>query len=123
MRTALLIGLLIAAGITTTAQAQLGGLKPYQPPKPFSTDRDPYDLPKAYNTNPYDRDYSTNRDSPGYANTRRDKADDGYSPGGYSNGGSRQAPRYGAPPTSGYGGSRSTGANRDTSRCRVGLVC
>ncbi len=133
IRTAMLIGLIVlgAAGAASAQSGYLGGYKPYQPPKPYSADRDPYDLPKAYNSNPYARDFSTNRDSNAYVNTRRDRLDDGYSPGGYSAGGSssRGSSNGGylgyrpAPPPS-YGSSRSsTGSERDLSRCRIGIVC
>ena len=122
MRTAFLIGLMIAAGLASSAQAQFGTF-----PKP-KADRDPYDLPKAYNENPYGRDYSTNRDSNAYTNTSRDKRDDGYSPGGYSAGGSASRnsssggysgySRPAPPPT--YG----SGANRQNPNCsKPGVVC
>ena len=133
MRTALLIGLMVL-GAAGAAAAQ-GGYKPYQPrdygaapPAPRDYGRDPYDLPKAYHEDPYGRDFSTNRDSNAYVNTRRDRNDDGYSPGGYSSGSSSRGASSRAYPgmttRPSYGSNRSsTGSNRDTSRCRAGLVC
>ena len=85
MRIALLIGLL-AASVAGAAQAQY---QPYKPPKPYSSDRDPYDLPKAYQTNPYDRDYSKpapGTSGPGYRNvdgSASSRPNSGSSYGGY----------------------------------------
>lgn len=131
MRTALLIGLLVlgAAGAAAAQSGYLGGYKPYQPPKPYSSDRDPYDLPKAYQTNPYDRDYSTNRASRAYTNTSRDRLDDGYSPGGYSvggssNRGSSNGGYFSRPALPSLGSSRSSTGSRPNPACsRPGIVC
>ena len=100
------------------AHAQL--YKPFQPPKPFATDRDPYDLPKADRTNPYDRDYSKPDPAttgPGYRNVdgslpaqRRSNSSSG---GFYSGYGARPS----APPS--YG----SGVRQNPACARLGVVC
>ena len=108
MRTALLIGL-IAVGLSTSAQAQTQR-RPYDPPKP-------YELPKAYGTNPYDRDYSK---TDTYENQSKQKRYDSNA---------RDNDSYGS---GAFGSQRSSrgstwepaGSQRDRSRaCKPGLVC
>jgi hypothetical protein len=119
MRTALLISLIVL-GAAGAAQAQ-STFRPYNAVKPQSADRDPYDLPKAYQTNPYDRDYSKNRDdTAAYKNTYKNQRDDGYSNGYGANRNSSSSSSYG----SGSGSStwRPAGS-QSNNRCKPGLVC
>ena len=108
MRTALLIGL-IAVGLSTSAQAQTQR-RPYDPPKP-------YELPKAYGTNPYERDYGK---TDSYENQSKQKRYDSKP---------RENDSYGSgawgSPSSGGGSTWSpAGSQRDRSRaCRPGIVC
>jgi hypothetical protein len=116
VRNALLIGLMIAAVGGAAAMAQTNS--PYRNPYGMGPAKDPYDLPKPYQTNPYNRDYS-----------KPDRSDDG--PGYRNVDGS--TPRRNSEPSYGGYGSRSTGSNdsgygsssrnRDLSRCRPGIVC
>lgn len=67
MRTALLIGLL-AASLAGAAHAQMS---PFRNPYGMGPAKNPYDLPKSYYTNPYDRDYTKPDPAtrgPGYRN-------------------------------------------------------
>jgi hypothetical protein len=123
MRTALLIGLMVV-GVAGAAQAQ-GGYKPYQPKDygagPSATrDRDPYDLPKAQQTNPYDRDYSKpdpGTRGPGYRNvdgSLPSQRNSNSSSGGFYSG---YGARPSAPPS--YG----SGARRNPNCSKPGVVC
>ena len=99
MRTALLIGLL-AASLAGAAHAQVS---PFRNPYGMGPAKDPYDLPKSYYTNPYDRDYSKQAPAtrgPGYRNV------DGSLP-------AQRAPNSYGGYYSGYGGygSRPSGSN------------
>lgn len=109
MRTALLIGLMIAASLASSgAQAQTQR-RPYDPPKP-------YELPKEYGTNPYDRDYSKTDRYENQSKQRRGNGDSSrdssYGPGPY---GSRPS---GLPSTW-----TPAGSQRNPNCNKPGIVC
>lgn len=119
MRTALLIGLLAAS----VAGAALAQTSPYVNPYGMGPAKDPYDLPKALQGNPYLRDYSKPDPAtrgPGYRNAdgspasqRRPSSSYG---GSYSGYGSRNYD------PSDDGGSSSR--NRRNPNCsKPGIVC
>lgn len=120
MRTALLIGLIVV-GAASAAQAQTS---PFRNPYGMGPAKDPYDLPKAYQTNPYDRDYSKPDPAvrgPGYRNVdgslpTRPQSDSSYGSvyGGYGGYGARSSG------LSDYG----VNASRNRRDCgKPGLVC
>jgi hypothetical protein len=115
MRTALLIALAVAA-LAGTAQAQTS---PFRNPYGLGPAKDPYDLPKRYQGNPYDRDYSKPNPAtrgPGYRNVdgslpTRSRSDSyGGSYGSYGS-------RFSEP--SGFG----VNTPRYRRDCKPGLVC
>lgn len=119
MRTALLIGLL-AASVAGAAQAQMS---PYVNPYGMGPRKDPYDLPKSLQGNPYLRDYTKPDPAtrgPGYHNADGSPASQprpSSSSGGYYSG-------YGSRRYDGSDDSVSSSRNRRNPNCsKPGVVC
>lgn len=130
MRVALIIGLSVLA-MASVAQAQTS---PYRNPYGMGPAKDPYDLPKSYRTNPYDRDYSSSGDAsgPGYHNAdgtavRRNYGSGGgnygSSYGGYGSMGGAYGSSSRGYDTPSYGARPSTRSTRSGSNCGLGVVC
>ncbi len=122
MRKALLIGLTVLA-MAGGAHAQTS---PYRNPYGTGPAKDPYDLPKKYQGNPYDRDYS--RPETGSQSTRKSYGSDSNTStyGGYGSTYSGYGSSYGGNVRS--NSSRDAGASssrnqRNPACSRPGVVC
>lgn len=122
MRTALLIGLL-ATSLAGAAHAQTS---PFRNPYGMGPAKDPYDLPKSYQTNPYDRDYSKPDPAargPGYRNADGSlpRPNPSYNPSsGYGGYGGYRAPSAGA---ADYGASSRRYRQNNPNCSKPGIVC
>jgi len=119
MRTALLIGLL-AASVAGAAQAQMS---PYVNPYGMGPRKDPYDLPKSLQGNPYLRDYTKPDPAtrgPGYHNADGSPGPDrrpSSSSGGFYSG-------YGSRPYTPNDYGASSSRRRSNPNCsKPGVVC
>jgi hypothetical protein len=118
MRTALLIGLL-AASVAGAAQAQMS---PYVNPYGMGPRKDPYDLPKSLQGNPYLRDYTKPDPAirgPGYHNADGSAVRPGKPSPSY--GGHYLGPMSNA--LERYSGASSRRSRQDPVCSKPGIVC